>query len=112
MVIRNVDLEEFQSNPSQNDKMCNNYDDPSSTVVLQMIDSVNTKDVMQLGQNSVTYHAANNILHEKHYSLGTQLTGFTLIVTALPEITKMYLTKKKKKNQSETQIHPYAETVL
>lgn len=24
----------------------------------------------------------------------------------------MYLTKKKKKNQSETQIHPYAETVL
>lgn len=46
MVIRNVDLEEFQSNPSQNDKMCNNYDDPSSTIVLQTIDSVNTKDVM------------------------------------------------------------------
>lgn len=95
ILIRNVDLEEFQSNSSQNDKMCSNYVDPSSTKAFHAL--FNTNNVIQLGQNSVTYHAANNILHEKHYSLGSQLTGFTWIVSTLPEINKMYLKKHKVK---------------
>lgn len=45
MFIRNIDLELY-SNSSQNDKMCNNYDHPSSIEALQVIVPFSHTDIV------------------------------------------------------------------